>query len=557
MDLTGKTLDRYRILRKLGSGGMAVVYLAEDSAGKRMAVKALHTAMTHRADIMKRFRREAELGQRLDHPQIVNVYGLKRDQGHLFIVMEYMEGGTLLDRIKKQGPLTWNEAVSILQQIGEALSYAHAHGVIHRDVKPSNILFDEAGSAHLADFGVARDIELETITNTGTQPGTYHYMAPEQIKGERVDAKVDQFALATVFYQMLSGELPYSATNSWDLQNQIINEAPATLPSDIDVPLGIMRVLEKAQQKSPERRYANIRAFTDAVAALSFSDISSPRYRNRKLSIRKLVGIVVVLFVLLFVGGAVRSFFAPSTNSNTAQVDQTLIATDGVAVSDVSEQLPAQTATPSPQSAITQNVEVGPIIFPTSAPTSNTVQLPTPTSTTQKPESSFPPTPTLIPTTPPQSSKKQEKTQDVSSSQPSLPEATADLTEPQERHIKYLSPADGSSSSSALTFVWEPDFKLSENELFELIFWKEGDNHENGWGPVPASRDTSYLVHFNNGLDWLVPGIWHWGVYLVERDVDKDNPGHHPRIQFLGGGRTFHIEDESGTFSSPFVGVGD
>ena len=174
MDLRNQTLGNYLILEELGQGGMATVYLARAPDGRRVAIKVLSPESAQRLDILQRFRREAMLYEKLRHPRIIHAEGLFHEQGFYFLVMDYMEGGSLAQRLRREGRLPWREAVRIIRQIAEALAFAHSQGIIHRDVKPSNILFDAYGDAYLSDFGIAHDAQDITLTQVGLQPGTYH-----------------------------------------------------------------------------------------------------------------------------------------------------------------------------------------------------------------------------------------------------------------------------------------------------------------------------------------------------------------------------------------------
>ncbi len=196
--------DRYRVLRRLGAGGMATVYLAEDERlGRQVAVKRLHADSPE--DVARRFDREARLGASLNHPNLVAVYDTLTDPEGVLIVMEYVEGPTLAASLK-DGPLPLKRALEVVREVAAALDHAHRHGIIHRDVKPANILLAERGQAKLADLGIAFAAERAThITRTGTVLGTPSYMAPEQLEGRDVGPAVDVYSLATVAFEALSG----------------------------------------------------------------------------------------------------------------------------------------------------------------------------------------------------------------------------------------------------------------------------------------------------------------------------------------------------------------
>ena len=195
---------RYRVAGPLGSGGMASVLLAEDERlGRMVAVKRLHTSSPD--DALARFRREARLGASLNHPNVVSIYDSTTDEDSLLIVMEYVEGESLKDQLR-QGPLPAERVAAIVRQIGSALDYAHAAGVIHRDVKPSNVLIAGDGTAKLADLGIATATDATSITTTNDIIGTLSYIAPERLESAPDDASADIYSLAAVAFEALSGE---------------------------------------------------------------------------------------------------------------------------------------------------------------------------------------------------------------------------------------------------------------------------------------------------------------------------------------------------------------
>src|SRR5918997_5907549 len=205
---TGNLLaGRYRVIDRLGSGGMAVVYLAEDERlGRRVAVKRLHADSPE--DTAKRFSREARLGASLNHPNVVTVYDTVTDEGTVVIVMEYVDGESLADALRR-GPVEPDETVRILRGVAAALDHAHQNGIVHRDVKPANILLGKEGGAKLVDLGIATAVEGTRITRSGSVMGTAAYMAPEQLDGMDTGPHTDVYALASVAYEMLTGKPAY------------------------------------------------------------------------------------------------------------------------------------------------------------------------------------------------------------------------------------------------------------------------------------------------------------------------------------------------------------
>src|ERR687886_1684631 len=203
---------RFRLEEKIGSGGMSTVYRAFDPTLERwVAIKIMHRDISTDPDQLERFRREARAVARLSHPHIVTVIDAGEDDGAPYIVFEYVPGETLKDRIRRVGRLPVPEAVAYAIEIGRALSCAHAHRLVHRDVKPQNVLIDPDGRAKVTDFGIARSLEAQGLTATGRVLGTTDYVSPEQALGHEVNGQSDIYSLGIVLYEMLTGEAPYTA----------------------------------------------------------------------------------------------------------------------------------------------------------------------------------------------------------------------------------------------------------------------------------------------------------------------------------------------------------
>ena len=278
-DLIGMDVGRYHIVEQLGEGGMATVYKAYDTRLEReVAIKFIRTdqfAPAMLETILKRFDREAKALAKLSHSNIVGVIDYGEYNGAPYLVMEYLPGGTLKQRIVK--PIPWQEAVRTLLPMARALDFAHRQGMIHRDVKASNILITADGDPMLTDFGIAKILDVEegqTLTGTGMGVGTPEYMAPEQWVG-KVTAQSDIYSLGVVFYEMLTGRKPYSAdTPAAILIKQTNNPMP--LPSQYipNLPDAVEKVLFKALAKQPEDRYSTMGAFANALGDLLHVDSS-------------------------------------------------------------------------------------------------------------------------------------------------------------------------------------------------------------------------------------------------------------------------------------------
>ncbi|HST54572.1 MAG TPA: protein kinase [Solirubrobacteraceae bacterium] len=223
---------RYRLEGRLGFGGMSTVHLARDSRLERqVAVKLLAEHLADDPTFVSRFQREAQAAARLVHPNIVQIFdsGLDERSGRHFIVMEYIEGYSGAELLRDDGWLEVDDAVSIIEQACEGLHYAHRHGVVHRDVKPGNLLRAREGEVKLADFGIAKATEQSSITQVGSVLGTAAYLAPEQARGEEAGPRADLYALGVVAYQLISGRLPYEATSLTELALKQQQEEPPTL----------------------------------------------------------------------------------------------------------------------------------------------------------------------------------------------------------------------------------------------------------------------------------------------------------------------------------------
>jgi serine/threonine protein kinase len=255
--------ERYRVVKRLGKGGMAEVYLARDEVlGRDVALKVMRPQYADDEDFVERFRREAENAASLSHPNIVSVYerGETRDGTH-YIVMEYVPGGTLKDLIKSDSPLPHGRVAAIAIQISQALQVAHERGIVHRDVKPQNVLLTDSGAAKVADFGVARAAADTTITRTDFVLGSAHYISPEQAMGHRVDRRTDLYSLGVVLYEMLTGNLPYQGETLGAIMMQhLSSEARAPKDANPNVPEWMDAVTVRLMDKDPEGRYASAAA---------------------------------------------------------------------------------------------------------------------------------------------------------------------------------------------------------------------------------------------------------------------------------------------------------
>jgi serine/threonine-protein kinase len=253
----GTTVARYRLETLLGRGGMSVVYLAEHiRLGRKVALKLLAAGLSDDGDYRERFIRESRRAAELDHPSIIPIFDAGEDNGQLYIAMRYVDGGDLKTLISREGPLNVGRTLFILEQVASALDAAHVHNLIHRDVKPSNILVAEPSDrAYLTDFGVVKHTASHGLTKTGLFIGTVDYAAPEQIEGLSLDGRTDVYALGAVLYECLAGHAPFEHGSELAVLHAHLSQRPPTL-TDVrpDLPKALNRVIASAMAKSKEER---------------------------------------------------------------------------------------------------------------------------------------------------------------------------------------------------------------------------------------------------------------------------------------------------------------
>jgi len=254
---------RYEVIEKIGAGGMAVVYKARDTLLNRVVtVKVLRDQFASDQDFVRRFRREAQSAAGLSHPNIVSIYDVGKDEDTEYIVMEYIEGHNLKEIIRNYAPLSAEQAINLVMQIGEAIRHAHQHEIIHRDIKPQNILVTPDGRVKVTDFGIARAASSATLTHTGDIVGSVHYLSPEQARGVQTNAQSDIYSLGIILYELVTGRVPYDGETPITIALKHLQETP-TSPSKLNphVSPDLENVIMKAIAKSPEKRYQTMDEF--------------------------------------------------------------------------------------------------------------------------------------------------------------------------------------------------------------------------------------------------------------------------------------------------------
>ena len=266
-----KINDRYQVIRSIGEGGMANVYLAYDTIlDRNVAVKVLRGDLATDEKFVRRFQREAMSASALSHPNIVEMYDVGEDDGNYFIVMEYIDGKTLKNLIKKRGALTVAEVVDIMLQLTSAISCAHDSYIIHRDIKPQNVMILDDGRVKITDFGIAIASNASELTQTNSVMGSVHYLPPEQANGAGATAKSDIYSLGILMFELLTGKLPFKGENAVEIAlKQMKEQIPSVCAMNPEIPQSIENVILKACAKNPKNRYANVKdMYNDIKTAL-------------------------------------------------------------------------------------------------------------------------------------------------------------------------------------------------------------------------------------------------------------------------------------------------
>ncbi len=323
---------RFELEELVGKGGMSSVYRAQDRLLERtVAIKLLHEHYSRDEDYVERFRREARAAAQLSHPNIVTVIDRGEDSGRQFIVFEYIDGQNLKELIQSKGRLPVRTALELSIEAGHALAFAHQHGLVHRDVKPQNVLLGN-GEVKVTDFGIARSADVQQgLTQTGTVLGTSDYIAPEQASGQPVSALSDVYSLGVVVYELLAGEPPYSGENFVAVAMQHVNDpVPSVAAVRPDVPLRLDAALRRAMAKEPGDRFASMADFvaeleavldnlgepdSDRTTIMPPTTLSQPARPRRPGRRRRLAPLLTLLVGLALIGGALGLYLAVRDDS--------------------------------------------------------------------------------------------------------------------------------------------------------------------------------------------------------------------------------------------------
>src|SRR3954470_5928973 len=267
--MVGKTLGKYRIVEKIGRGGMGVVYRGVDETlDRQVAIKAISPELVEE-DLVRRFRAEAVTLAKVNHPNIATVYELFREDDSLLMVMELVRGQTFEQLIERTGALPAERAIGLVRQVLDALGHAHRAGIVHRDLKPANLMLTDDGAVKVMDFGIARVSGTERMTSDGLMVGTPAYMAPEQVRGEEVDGRTDLYAVGVILYRLVTGKLPFKAETAVSMIQSQLNDQPTPAREvRTELPDWLDAVLMRSLAKRPADRYQTAEEYRRALDSL-------------------------------------------------------------------------------------------------------------------------------------------------------------------------------------------------------------------------------------------------------------------------------------------------
>lgn len=279
-----KINDRYEIIKNIGEGGMANVYLAHDLIlNRKVAIKVLRGDLSTDEKFIRRFQREAIAASSLSHPNIVEMYDVGEDNGTYYIVMEYVEGRTLKQLLKKRGTLTTSEVIDIMLQLTDGIIHAHDSYIIHRDLKPQNIMIADDGAIKITDFGIAMALNSTQLTQTNSVMGSVHYLPPEQASGRGSTTKSDIYSMGIMFFELLTGKLPFKGDNAVEIALKHMKDpVPSIRKINPNIPQSIENIVLKSTAKNPKNRYEDVREmYNDLKNALNEENLNQPKYEYK------------------------------------------------------------------------------------------------------------------------------------------------------------------------------------------------------------------------------------------------------------------------------------
>ncbi len=529
-NLIGQTFGQYTISNKIGQGGMAVVFRArQESLDRDIALKVLLPQLTGDTTFVERFLQEARSAAKMSHSNIVTVYDVGTAMGLHYIALAYIEGVSLADMLQR-GPLPPARVAPIIFQIGSALDYAHRKGIIHRDVKPGNILITEGDHAHLADFGIAKAANEGHLTRMGTMVGTPAYMTPEQAMGKPVTPQSDQYALAIVAYEALTGRVPFSADTSPAILYQHVHQPP-----DLSVmPPPVQAVFQIALAKEASQRFPTAQAFAQALKDAIEGKFVPPPPRSRIPTWAYFVGATAVVIGLFLLFNS--QFFQSRTT--TGNVEITSMETVPAAKTNiVADTPPTATPTNTETSAVNSTASATPTETPlvatataTDAPTVAATNTPTVAATnTPSPTA----TPTVLATATPTVLATATATPAPVAAKPAVApipkaKATVAVVSLDLSTLQLGEPAEGSNviAGKLTTFSWTWPNKLPEGHTFEVRLWVDGldVDHFGAYGVDSIAlqqNGNNYTVAFDAGAAYGVTlhgnnDNYRWSVAVVK-----------------------------------------
>ncbi len=527
--MANRRLRHYEVFERIGAGGMATVYRGRDTrTGTIVAIKVMHTHLAENQQYIERFQREARTTMSVDSPHVVRILDLGQENSTYFLVMEYVSGITVQQLIQERGALPLSQALDIAAQVADGLEAAHLHNIVHRDIKPQNMMITPDGVVKVMDFGIARAAEMTTMTQTGLFMGSPHYASPEQAEGKRVDIRSDIYALGITLYQMLTGIVPFNADTPWAVMRQHLEGVPTAVRQlRVDVPPEVEALVMRALAKDPARRFQTPAEMSVALRAIqapssavlqelativapfvSASSGAKPvtSTSSRPASKRTLLMVSAAVALVVFGGLAAWQF------SKTPALEPTPTSLAMEMTSGPSRQI---ALVADSQSAPTGTVRVPAADVPTVTPGATTTSAPTPVA------SSGDETSTPLPSDTPQASQTPVPTPRQRASTPTA-KVTVASTSP-ELHRETLpapvslGPDDGwGEVSDAVTLEWSGVAQASGYQV-ETRSDRAGQTEWRVWGPL-APNATRLIIRYEDHPDYFaIPGtVYTWRIAALD-----------------------------------------